>query len=274
MTELRKLQLLEVNLLVKFQEICEKNNLTYYFVGGGLIGALRHGGFIPWDDDLDIVMPRYDYDKFVEICKNGIENGYGLIHYDTDIEPNWNTAYSQFVDLQSEIETTINYSTRKTFVWIDVFAIDGTPNNCIYRWFYVRYMFCIRYLMVLCDVNCRAGLRERTLLEKIILFIFRKLPILNFLNGKQVVRYFEKKVRKHNFYNSFYCCNFNGKYRMKELQPQKRWGTPMKLKFEDIQVSVPELYHDFQTHLYGNYMMLPPMEKRVAHNVKIIKTRE
>ena len=77
MTELRKLQLLELNLLQKFKQICDENNLTYYLVGGGLIGALRHGGFIPWDDDLDIDMPREDYDRFVAICKDGLTDGYG-----------------------------------------------------------------------------------------------------------------------------------------------------------------------------------------------------
>ena len=113
LSDLRKLQLLEVNLLMKFQQICEANNLTYYFVGGGLIGALRHGGFIPWDDDLDIVMPRDDYERFVVICQNGIDDGYGLIHYDTSIDSNWHTIYSKFVDLESQIERPLTFQSFK-----------------------------------------------------------------------------------------------------------------------------------------------------------------
>ena len=273
LTDLRKLQILEVNLLSKFQEICENHKLTYYFVGGGLIGALRHGGFIPWDDDLDIVMPRDDYEKFMDICKDGVDGGYGVAHYKKGFDKDWNTPFSRFVDLESEINCPTNFSMTKMNVWIDLFAIDGTPDNPILRWLHFKYILFLRYLLVLSDINKRAGYKKRPFYERAILYFFKIIPLFQCLNTKHIAAIMEKSMKQYKINESKYCCNYMGLYREKEIQPKERWGTPATLNFEGIKVKVPELYHEFQTHIYGNYMQLPPVEKRVSHNVSLVQCR-
>lgn len=274
LTDLRKLQLLEINLLLKFQEICEKNNLTYYFVGGGLIGALRHGGFIPWDDDMDIVMPRDDYDKFVEVCKKDLEDGYGLIHYDTKIDPTWNTLYSMFVDVSSVIDRPTEFESFKSYIWIDILPIDGTPNNRIKRWLHMNHILFLRYWLVLTDIEHRATPKKRPFYERWILAIFKTIPVFKMFSTRKAALSLEKCMRKYRTQDSEYWCDYMGKYRSKEIQPKERWGKPAILLFDGIKVKVPELYHDFLTQIYGDYMKLPPINERVSHHVTVLKTRE
>ena len=116
-----KVQPIALNLLKVFIDICEKNNLRYYVIGGSLIGVLRHKGFIPWDDDIDIGMPREDFDKFVNLPS--YPDGYGYMSHKNN--PEWNFAFGQFVDLESEIEIELNEKPRKANVWLDIFPIDG-----------------------------------------------------------------------------------------------------------------------------------------------------
>lgn len=274
LSDLRKLQLLEVNLLLKFQQICEANNLTYYFTGGGLIGALRHGGFIPWDDDMDIVMPRDDYDKFVRICKNGCEDDYGLIHYETDIDPHWHTVYSKFVDTQSIIERPLAFQAYKDYVWIDILPVDGMPNNRIRRWWHMKHVLLLRYWLVLTDIEHLAALKKRPFYETWILNFFNIIPLFKIFNTKKVAGIVERCMRKYKIQDSMYCCNLIGKYRSREIQLKNRWGIPETLFFEGIPVKVPALYHEFQTHMYGDYMKLPPENERIAHAVTLLQHRK
>lgn len=274
LTDLRKLQLLEVSLLQKFQEICKENELTYYLMGGGLIGALRHGGFIPWDDDLDIVMPRKDYDKFLSVCNGGIEGGYGLVNSETDFDPNWNMPFSKIIDLQSEIEKPMAFETIKDNVWIDIFPIDGTPNNSIRRWLHMQHALFLRYWMILTDINHLSGKKKRPFYESWILALFTKIPLFKRINTAKVASLLTKCMRKYKYDVSYYCCNYIGRYRSREIHPRERWGEPAVLLFEGIEVKVPGMYHDLLTQIYGNYMQLPPENQRVAHEVKLLKHRK
>ena len=267
LSDLRKLQLLEVNLLLKFQEICKENKLNYYFVGGGLIGALRHGGFIPWDDDLDIVMPRNDYDRFLTICKENTEEGYG-------INSDWYYLFANFVDLESFIEYSSEFETKKKNIWIDVFPIDGMPKCKFRSLMHTKLIFGLRYLLILSNTERLVGKKERRFYESWILNFCNSVPLFNKLNSEKICYMMEKHMRKYSFEVSDYGCNFLGKYRYREIQPRKRWGTPATLLFEGIKVKVPELYHEFQTHIYGDYMKLPPESKRVAHNPILLKHRD
>ncbi len=274
LSDLRKLQLLEVSLLQKFQEICKENELTYYLMGGGLIGALRHGGFIPWDDDLDIVMPRKDYDKLLEVCSNGIKGGYGLVNSETDFDPNWNMPFSKIIDLQSEIEKPMVFETFKDNVWIDIFPVDGTPNNALRRWLHMKHALFLRFWMILTDINHLSGKKKRPFYESLILTLFSKIPLFKHFNTSRVAGLLTKCMRKYDYDSSYYCCNYIGRYRSREIHPKERWGIPASLPFEGIEVKVPRLYHELLTQIYGNYMQLPPVSQRVAHEVKLLKHRE
>src|SRR5450759_3578143 len=112
----RQLQLIELGIFKEFQRICERHSLTYYLLGGSLLGAVRHGGFIPWDDDIDIGMPREDYEKFKKIANEKFNDRYLFLSEDT---PGYKKAFSVIRDTSTKI--VMNYSNieQEESLWID-----------------------------------------------------------------------------------------------------------------------------------------------------------
>lgn len=269
----KKVQELTINLLKVFVNICEENNLRYYFTGGALIGVLRHNGFIPWDDDIDVGMPRKDYDKFIEILKRRMPEGYGICNRETD--SNWNFAMSQFIDMESEIEIHLAEQPRKAHIWIDVFPLDGLPSGKIARWLRVKNILMHRYLVQIAHIGTQVDAnRNRPLYEKLILRICKIMRVEKILNTKFILDHMEKVLRKCDFYESEYAGNMLGRYREREVVLKKYFGTPKKGVFETLEINIPENSHELQVALYGDYMKLPPENERVAHNVKILKYRK
>lgn len=273
MKDNEKVQKLTISLLEKFMEICEENRLRYYFTGGALIGVLRHKGFIPWDDDIDVGMPRKDYDKFLEILEINMPEGYGICNRFTD--SSWHFAMSQFIDNESEIEINLAEQSRKAHIWIDVFPLDGLPSNKIHRWLKVKHILVYRYLVQIAHIKTQVDShRNRPVFEKLVLDVLKVIPIGKLINTNKNLDKLEKLLRKTDFDESEYAGNMLGRYREREVVPKKYFGKPQKGIFEGLEVNIPERSHELQTTLYGNYMKLPPEKERVAHNVKIISCRE
>lgn len=265
-----KLQPLALNLLKVFIDICEKNHLRYYVIGGSLIGVLRHKGFIPWDDDIDIGMPREDFDKFVSI--ENYPEGYGYISHKNT--PEWKFAFGQFIDKESEIEILLNEKPRKANVWLDIFPIDGIPGGAL-KSKQVKKILHLRYLIQIPNLKTQVAKRaNRPMKEKIVLKLLHWLPVGMFLDSKKLLTKLENILHEYKFDECEYAGNLLGRYREREVVPQRYFGEPLKLPFEDMEVCVPAMYHELQTALYGNYMQIPPADKRETHYVKIIKLRK
>lgn len=273
MTENEKLQKLTISLLQRFISICEKNDLRYYITGGALIGVLRHKGFIPWDDDIDVGMPRRDYDKLLEILNSDMQKGYGICNRYTN--ENWHFAMSQFIDEESEIEINLTQTPRKAHVWLDIFPLDGLPANKIHRWLRVKHILSYRYLVQIAHIETQVDShRARPLHEKIILCLFRAIPLGKLIDTGLILDQLEKTLRKSDYTTSLYAGNLLGRYREREVVHKKYFGNVKKGLFEGILVNIPEMSHELLTALYGDYMKLPPEKDRVAHNVRIIRCRE
>lgn len=265
-------QRLTLKTLTVFIDFCEKHNLRYYFTGGALIGVVRHKGFIPWDDDIDIGMPRKDFDKFCKIVKKEMPEGYGICDRYTD--KNWHFALVQFVDMYSEIEINLADEPRRAHVWIDVFPLDGLPDSKILRWMRVKNILIHRYLVQLANIEIQVDAhRSRPWYEKIILGFFKFFKIGKLINSDKVINRLEKILRKSDFDHSKWCGNMLGRYRENEVVPRSWFGNPRKGKFEDMVVNIPEKSKRILSALYGDYMQLPPEKDRVAHNVRVIKCR-
>lgn len=268
----RRVQELTLFTLNTFIDFCEKNHLRYYFTGGALIGVLRHKGFIPWDDDIDVGMPRKDFDRFHDLLKEKMPDGFGICNRYTDSD--WHFAMSQFIDLESEIEIHLAENPRKAHIWIDVFPLDGLPNNKVLRWFRVKNILFYRYMIQIANIATQVDMnRNRPMLERMVLSVCKIIPIGKLINTNKTINKLEKILRRSDFDISEWCGNMLGRYREREVVKREWFGTPKKGIFEGQEVNIPENSDAIQRSLYGDYMKLPPEKDRVAHNVTIFKYR-
>lgn len=255
-----------------FIDFCQKHDLHYYFTGGALIGVMRHSGFIPWDDDIDIGMPRSDFDRFHTLIKKEMPEGFGICDRYTD--PKWHFAMSQFIDMRSEIVIDLAKESRTAHIWIDVFPLDGLPEEGTVRWFRVKKILMYRYLIQIANIDTQVDVhRDRPWYEKKVLDLCKALHIGRSWDTDHLLDCLEKNLRKTDFYGAKFCGNLLGRYREREVVPTEWFGNAVYGSFEGRQVKIPAESHRILTALYGDYMKLPPIEARVAHNVKITSYR-
>lgn len=251
-------------------DICEKNNLEYFMLGGTMLGAIRHKGFIPWDDDIDLGLPRKDYEKFLEIAPRQLANNLKIVNYKTD--PNYHYYITRILDMDTKVieERIENEEEKYTNASIDIFPLDGTPNNNILRKIYFFRVLYHRALMSLCYKDSIDKKRKRSKKEKILLWVMMKLPIDKITTAYKQKEKIDKLLKKQDFYNSKYVGNIMGAYRTKEIVPKGFYGNGKTYQFEDIKMNGLELYDEYLKYTYGDYMKLPPEDKRKTH-FKIIE---
>lgn len=267
MVQKTQLELLEV-----FKAICKKHNLRYYAIGGTLIGVHRHKGFIPWDDDIDLGMPRPDFERFVSL-QSEYPKGYTLTNHEN--VPEWQFNLCQFVDGESEIIERLNETPRKCNIWIDIFPLDGMPSNRWKRWFHGKHIMLYRYLVQMANLKTQVNVHNtnRPLYEKIALKILHFIPLGKLVNVDYALKKMEKILKMYDFDKSGYAGNMLGRKREYEAVPRQWWDEPIEYPFEDTSICSPKEYDMYLKHIYGNYMQIPPKDKRESHYIEIVKLR-
>lgn len=251
----------EQAILDEITSFCDENNLRYFLTYGTLIGAVRHKGFIPWDDDVDIQMPKPDYDKFIKEFKS---------EYLQVVVPGSVMAKHTFVKVidtrTAKIEPNFNYKAGYLGVDVDIFPIEGTPDDEteFELWYqelmeyYKKYIFTIRI---------PDGLIKR-LLKPIILKISYKKPQF----------YLQKIEELHNKYpyeSSKYVGTIASLYNSpKNRVPKTCFDSTIQVTFEGKEYKAPVGYDYILRNIYGDYMQLPPEEKRVTHHTHKIYWKE
>ena len=146
MNDIRKLHLVELNLLKKYVEICEKEKLTYYISAGTMLGAVRHHGYIPWDDDTDVMMPRKDYDRFLQVVEHYFLNKDGFV-IETYQKTNDCSRYtSRLSDSRVKVKVSCSTLGKCENIWIDIYPLDGMPNGKLAK---KIHEFCLLYYRAL-----------------------------------------------------------------------------------------------------------------------------
>lgn len=257
MDKLRKLQLTELNILKYFISFCEKNNLNYYMLGGTFLGAVRHKGFIPWDDDIDIGMPRDDYEKFIELILNDKNSKYKLDNYKFNKD---SLIYiTRLEDDSFKIKDKSAKDEKVRNAWIDIFPLDGMPNNFFVRQLhkisllYSRLMF--KYSIFNKFVNQR--LKGRPFYERILIKFGQVFNIEKKLSKIKCLNKLDYKLKKYKYKDSKYIVNFMGAYKFKEMFSIDLYKEVEKYDFEDIKLNAPKDYNFILTQLYGDYMKEP-----------------
>ena len=244
MSKVRQIQLGELSLLEKYIEICTKHNLRYYALGGTLLGAIRHKGFIPWDDDMDLGMPRKDYEKFLEICQNELPSNVILrIHDD-------NLGNTSIMDTSLQIE----FGGVVCSPFIDVFPLDGYPSDGFHYFLHTNKIKYYRALSKISVIN-RLHNRDRGFFENSIVKVSKILHLDKLLNT----------IKKYDFETSDLVGNVLGSYRERELAYKEVFGEPQLLDFETIKISGHADPDAYLTKIYGDYMKLPEESEQKGH---------
>lgn len=244
---------IEFEILKFTAEYLEKNNLKYSLSAGTLLGAIRHKGFIPWDDDIDIMMPREDYDRFIEMFENN--NKYRLLSFSK--EEDYYYPFAKMVDNNTILEEIGMPTIKNLGVYIDVFPIDGLPNNKILRNLHVRWMFFLKKNMWAIIKNKFEGNIKGRIVY----------TVLKPFGWKKLVAYEIRLAKRYNKNNTRFVSDIvaaNRKYLL-----EKKWFNDYKTnKFEKNDFYVISGNKEYLEALYGNdYMEIPPENKRITgHN--------
>lgn len=262
---IKKLQDIMLECLNEFHKICVEDKLTYYIIGGTLIGAIRHHGFIPWDDDVDVAMPRDDYEKLIDIFnKSNSSKMINLYNYKTN--DNMRCYFSRII-VEPDYALKKGFKKNDTLgmVAIDILPIDGTPNNTILRNIYYKKCMFYRALSGISNLDVKPISKSRTKFEKFILNVCLKLKLYKFIDRVKIYNKLDKLYRKYNWQDSKYSGTITGAYRSKEIVETNLWGNGTLYDFEKYKFYGPDKYDEYLTHMYGNYMQLPPEKDRKKH---------
>lgn len=264
--QIRNLQLIELDILKYFLKICKENNLRYFVIGGTLLGAVRHKGFIPWDDDIDIAMPRDDYEKFLALCRLNLPDNLEIKNIQTDKQANHLSTHLINKNIEINDETNLKLGQSK-HPFIDIFSIDGMPNHKFVRKLHVFRILYGRMKISLYDLEKIDKNKKRKFWEGALINFFSILPTKILINKEKEYLKLEKLLKKYPFEKSLISGTILGAYRARELVLSEYWGEGILLDFEDIKLNCPTQTHHYLKHIYGDYMKLPPENERRSHIV-------
>ena len=265
--QLKLLQEIELENLRMLMEICEKNHLRYYLIGGSLLGAMRHKGFIPWDDDIDVGLPRPDYNRFVQIAK-----GYLPAHMDVKTmtsDPNYKCYFTRLINNKKKIYWDHGQYTAVIGVWMDVFPLDGLPENPLLRKLQVFRVKLNKALYKFTQIDYVSTNRtNRPISERVLIRFAQLTRIGKLMNADKRLKKLDRALQRYDYDTSAYAWNFSGCYGKREIVPHIQLGGSRTAEFEGLQVSIPEAAEDYLTSIYGDYMKLPPEDQRRSHEVR------
>ena len=280
----KEIKQIQLDMLLVVYSYCKKNNLNYFMCGGTLLGAVRHKGFIPWDDDIDILMPRKDYEWLLHNFNIGRKDTYKVASVEIGDEmPMMAGIFNTSTLLQ--FPDGREYDDNK-HVFVDIFPIDDLSNNKFIRVLtcYVKEMLIYCYLSSILDfvptkryLDRDGGMFEwrakvRTLIKYILVSLLHKTRgrfwgcLIN-----RVSRIWEGKD------TNYQGCMVTGAHHnngLSEILPKEIFSSAVKLEFEGHQLNAMVGYKEYLTSLYGDYMKLPPKEKQVSHHDFIAYIKE
>lgn len=264
MTNIERLHQVDMDIVKDVVRICDAHGFKYYMLGGTMLGAIRHKGFIPWDDDIDLGMPRDDYEAFLEIAPKELGEHLKVINYRND--PNYMYYITRIQDTDTRaVEERIGNDNKYTCVSIDIFPIDGTPNNPLLRKIYFFRVMYHRALMSLCYKDSIDRKRKRSKKERLLLQILECVPIEKMTTPYKQKCKIDKLLRKQKVQGSRYIGNIMGAYRTREIVPAEFYGEGAYYPFEDMQLRGMAKADDYLRWTYGDYMKLPPEDQRKTH---------
>lgn len=256
---LKEIQKIELGILKYFHDVCSENNLNYYLAYGTLIGAIRHKGFIPWDDDIDVMMPREDYYKLVQILNDNPHDNYRLVSYETNSL--FTAPLPKIIDIRTRLIQNYDFFERVPLgIYIDIFLLDGAKNT---------------YDEALKWYNKSFKLYKKWRIADLPLFPPGKSKLYGFIRYIKNIPYkihplsfYLNEMKKNNSIYSFYDCEFVSTLETGDLPntkavwPRSFFEPHINVEFEGLNFFAPCNYDEVLRSAYGDYSILPPIEMR------------
>ena len=267
MTPERLLQLTELELAKKFAAFCDEHDITYYMVGGTFLGAVRHKGFIPWDDDMDFAMLREDYERFLTLCQVGQVPFEAHNYFINKADPNRHRYFTRIEDPAVQIKRSFAKIAETTSVWIDVFPLDGMPNKRIVRDLRKYYLLWRRatFRFSVFSTNVDIHKKNRPWIEKILIAAGRVLPVEKVFSFHKEIEKLDRALKKYPAAESEYVFLGMGGYKLKELYKKDVFGPGAIYEFEGVGFRGPKDKEGYLVQTYGDYMTPPPENARNWH---------
>ncbi len=271
--DLHQLRSIQMMIFKDIQYVCEKYNLICMLGGGSVLGAIRHGGFIPWDDDMDLNMYRDDYDKFVEVFDKEFSDKYEL--FVPDGKHRVSNLFLKVSLKGTLLQEAHENDFMKKGVSIDVFPIENASNHAFIRKIKGAFANLYKYIVISTflhqsQIKDNPYYSSNTMSEKIVSFIVKVTgKILSFRSYEVWYNKYDRFVQL-NKKTSYVTVPTGRKQYNGEVQPSSVYFPVHETQFEDINVKVPHDYDTYLSNLYGNYMEIPPVEKREKHYYTVL----
>jgi lipopolysaccharide cholinephosphotransferase len=272
--EMLKMKKVLLSILFDFINICEENNLIYFLGGGSCLGAVRHKGFIPWDDDLDVNMPRADYNKLISIIKSKeYLSGYDFTFPDKDKD-----TKTLFLKIYKNGTTNVEvYDSESPFphgIFLDVFPMDNVPPNMLIRSTKGKICFFLHKICLYSFFSTYPSKMYRNMMmqTKETWFRYNLYMIIgsfvSFFISHRILSYFTDYFFSYPNISKYVTYPTGKRYYSGEMLPRNVFLPVSQGVFEGIKVNLPHNADAYLRNLYGDdYMSLPPLEKRESHHV-------
>lgn len=262
---LKQIKEVELNILLSFQKCCQENELMFYLCGGTMLGAARHKGFIPWDDDIDVCMPRPHYSRLIKLYRknpNILPPHLKLICYEMGT---MNYPFMKIVDTRTRCAKEFLNEGGMDELWIDILPVDGLPaDEKEVKKVYKEVSLARQILMW---NNAKIG-NGKTAIRRILKYV--AIPTAKLIGTKRSNRFIRQLVRKHPYSRSEYVGIITwGLYGSSERMKKTEFETPVEVEFEGHLFPAMSCWKSYLENLYGDYMKLPPVEQRVTHDMKV-----
>lgn len=259
---LEEVKKIELNILIDFANFCNSNNLKYYLGYGTLLGAMRHKGFIPWDDDIDVLMPRADYNRFIELTGyNPIKTNLETRLYRDCTHPNI-YPFAKVIDISTTVFEKGKSKKNISGLWIDIFPLDGYPQDTSKAHNLFSKYSTLRNLQDLATTN--PFYVNQNLIKKIIKTLFIA-PFIKLYGIKKICRKIDILAQTYSFDKCERIADFTWGDNPDSFILKSELEPAIEVDFENTKFKAPVGWKSYLERLYGDWTQLPPEDKRIPH---------
>lgn len=261
--DIRSLQLKEMELILELDRICKKHNIKYYMSWGSALGAVRHKGFIPWDDDIDVSMFWSDYVKFEQICKKELSDKF-FYQNDKNDKNFWLSWNKMRINNTTSMSPELKHIKCHWGICMDIFPIIPIPESKVDR---INQKLNVKIYKMLCNKHLIINSNNKNIKGKIKKSIYKLMPQKLVMFLKKITL---KNITKYNQEECSECGEILSMPYEQAIMDKNLFDNPVYVEFENHLLPIPKKYDEYLSKCYGDYMKLPPENERNGHGNIIV----